>query len=180
MAEALLAWTANKKAAADAASKPAAAAAAAASDVDSAGSSSNSSSAAYISDSSESSSSSSSQDRQEIGHSADSLPQPAVASSSSSSSSDGADEQARSLPAGMSPPWMINNPDPPLPLPLARCKDALLMAQVRRPLCCHCLCSFSTAGCCSRTCWSAVEPRLGILCCLQSLACVFELLTEFA
>jgi hypothetical protein len=178
MAEALLAWTANKKAAADAASKPAAAAAAAASDVDSAGSSSNSSSAAYISDSSESSSSSSSQAHPEIGHSADSLPQPAVASSSSNS--DGADEQARSLPAGMSPPWMINNPDPPLPLPLARCKDALLMAQVCTPLCCHYLCSYSTAGCCSRTCWSPVKPRLGILCCLQSLSCVFELLTEFA
>jgi hypothetical protein len=39
---------------------------------------------------------------------------------------------AEPVPAAVTPPWLINNPDPPLPLPLARCKDAMLMAQVIR------------------------------------------------
>lgn len=128
MAESLLAWTANKKAAAEAAAAAAstasggspAAAAAAAGQGDAAASSPSATATAAASES---------------------------AAASSSSSADGASStQAREaasssaqpellLPpptAGSPPGWMINNPDPPLPFPLARCKDALLMAQVRQ------------------------------------------------
>lgn len=124
MAESLLAWTANKKATAEAAAaastasggSPAAAAAAGQGD---AAASSPSATAAAAAESAAASSSSSSADG------ASSTQAHEVVSSSA--------QPELLLPpptAGSPPGWMINNPDPPLPLPLARCKDALLMAQV--------------------------------------------------
>jgi len=57
-----------------------------------------------------------------------------ISQSSSSPAAAGLDEAATpgvsGAEPGVSPPWLISNPEPPLPLVLARCKDALLMAQV--------------------------------------------------
>jgi hypothetical protein len=128
MAEALLAWTTNKKAAAGAAA--AAAAAAKASRAPAQGAAPADSTPASSSDITGSSTGTSCTDatQQQADQDKPLLArpvQPAAASSSSSSSS-----MAEPVPAAVTPPWLINNPDPPLPLPLARCKDAMLMAQV--------------------------------------------------
>lgn len=132
MAEALLAWTANKKAAADAAAaaKASSSRAAAEGDIQSAVIPADVESAEASSSHAANTSFSSSSNTDDTVRQVDQdMVQPAQPVSSSSSSSTGS-SPSELAPPSVTPPWMINNPDPPLPLPLARCKDALLMAQV--------------------------------------------------
>jgi hypothetical protein len=125
MAEALLAWTSNKKAAADAA-----AAAVKASTAPAQGAVAADSTLASSSDitavSTSTSTSGTDATQQQAGQDKQPLARPVQEAAASSSSS----SVAEPVPAAVTPPWLINNPDPPLPLPLARCKDAMLMAQV--------------------------------------------------
>lgn len=115
MAEALLQWTAKQKAAKAAGAAPDTNAS---STEPSAGGAAASPSGAAASHASSSSSEGTSQRAS------------ASTTTATSSSSTPTNQQALPEPV-VSPPWLISNPDPPLPLPLARCKDALLMAQVR-------------------------------------------------
>jgi hypothetical protein len=130
MAEALLAWTANKQAAAQSAkdrsssSSSSSGSSAATSDPPAVGATAvdavnhaSSSASSMGGDASASSQHGPVSDSQESG------------SSNSSSQGVGSSRGSSEAP-GMTPPWLMEKPDPPLPLPLARLKDALLLAQV--------------------------------------------------
>jgi hypothetical protein len=131
MAESLVAWTAKRKAAADMAAAAAPSSSQAADTGHAAEAASSSGGSSGASDSSSSSTSDSSSSSSTGDTTGRPLPQLSASSSSEGSSAAGSGTEVGSLLLpGASPPWLVNNPDPPLPLPLARCKDALLMAQV--------------------------------------------------
>lgn len=155
MAEALLVWTTNKRAAADAAKASTAAGQGAAADSASAISSSDVPAASTSTSGTDATQQQADQDRQPV--------QPAAASSSSA---------PEPVPAAVTPPWLINNPDPPLPLSLARCKDAMLMAQVSHRRMCRSPLFLCCSPCffCSNRLWRPAKfftfcPHLAV--CLQ-------------